>query len=186
MLTSFWAPLLAGYALFACGSFICLYTLPETAPSSTQASTSHSGEASNHHATESLWSRCSARCKDSVALFYQYISKIFGIKGAMPLLFGFFAATIGDSAAGFELQYVHKRYGWTYANVRDQTPPSSSAAESVLMPCIRQEQSCHYDPLWRWWSCRLSVLCAIEQLRAHEDGRVLTETLPSCAPQPPV
>lgn len=110
MLTSLWAPLLSGYALFACGSFICLYTLPETAPSRVETSATHLA-----HPTASL----SARCKLGVALFCHYSRNIFSVKGAIPLLFGFFTATIGDAAAGFELQYVHKRYGWSYSYVRE-------------------------------------------------------------------
>ncbi|WPH00667.1 Hypothetical protein R9X50_00349700 [Acrodontium crateriforme] len=132
MLTSPWVPLLSGYALFACGSLISLYTLPETAPSKAQDSAPHLDQSTSHHPTASILVRCSAQCRLWVVLFCQYCKNIFSVKGALPLLFGFFTTTIGDSAAGFELQYVHKRYGWSYSYAAAIMTVRSAVALAVL------------------------------------------------------
>lgn len=59
-----------------------------------------------------------------LAVFRQSLVSLFAIKNVGPLLFGFFAATVGTVAAGFELQYVHKRFGWSYPYVSlGITPP---------------------------------------------------------------
>ena len=138
MLTSPWIPLLSGYALFACGSLICFYTLPETAPARLQASSLCLGSPGTCDPTASILVRWSARCRLGVVLLRQYCKNIFSIRGATPLLFAFFTATIGDSAAGFELQYVHKRYGWSYSYVRHA---SFSTAHLTLTPRARLERS---------------------------------------------
>jgi len=51
------------------------------------------------------------------SIFTRSLASISVNRNIAFLLFGFFATTVGSVAAGFELQYVHKRYGWSYARV---------------------------------------------------------------------
>lgn len=56
--------------------------------------------------------------------FRESLAALFATKNVGLLLFCFFAATVGTVAAIFELQYAHKRFGWSYSYVGLRiTPP---------------------------------------------------------------
>ena len=121
MLKDPWIPVLLGFTLAVMGSLATLVLLPETlilrplsdenVPNAQITTKSQSFE---------FWD-LGDRILETWELFRQYLFSLFAIKNAVFLLFGFFAASVGTLASGFELQFVHKRFGWSYAYVSIET-----------------------------------------------------------------
>lgn len=111
-----WIPITLGTALFWIGAIITLTLLPETSQHRLMS------DAVYHHDidSESCTTQCQSRgglIAKSASTIARSLSAISADRNVVLLLFGFFATTVGSVAAGFELQYVHKRYGWSYARV---------------------------------------------------------------------
>lgn len=111
-----WIPISLGFTLFSIGAIIILTLLPET---SQYRLTS---DAVDNHNIDS--GSCTIQYQTpgglitkSASIIARSLSAISANRNVLLLLFGFFATTVGTVAAGFELQYVHKRYGWSYARV---------------------------------------------------------------------
>lgn len=125
MLKDPWIPILLGFSLALMGSLVSLVLLPETLihKSSSDREMHNAPFASKIRLSDfrQLWNRVLQIWE----LFRKYIISIFAIKSAALLLFGFFAASVGNLASGFELQYVHKRFGWSYAYVSLDKPATS-------------------------------------------------------------
>jgi hypothetical protein len=116
MLKDPWIPVTLGFATFLLGASTTLALLPETltrrvAP--IDAPDTHTSPKTHSFKLRDLGDQTLAM----FAVFRQCLVSLFAIKNVVFLLFGFFAATVGSLAAGFELQYVHKRYGWSYSYV---------------------------------------------------------------------
>jgi hypothetical protein len=124
MLKNSWIPVLLGFATFLVGASATLALLPETL-----AQRPRSGDALD--ACDILKTQAPIQLKilrDQITamliVFRESLASLFAIKNVRLLLFGFFAGTVGTIAAGFELQYVHKRFGWSYPYVSlEITPP---------------------------------------------------------------
>jgi hypothetical protein len=130
MLYDPWIPVLLGFAVFLLGSVSTLVILPETLP---RQSTSQNALAA-HTAAEShaLDPRdLKERLRIALSRFRHDLNSIFAINGVGFLLFSFFAVTVGTIAGVFELQYTHKRFGWSYSFVR-LTIEATSYSVSLL------------------------------------------------------
>ncbi|KAK8097749.1 uncharacterized protein PG998_013235 [Apiospora kogelbergensis] len=80
-----------------------------------------------------LWKRI----RSMLTTFWQSITRLFGIKNISPLMFGFFATTVGTIAGLFELQYLHMRFGWSYpyaTSVLTIRPAVTLAVLLVIIP----------------------------------------------------
>jgi len=123
MLKNSWIPVLLGFTVFLVGALVTLGLLPETL-----ARKSHSEDALDARillkAPSSFDLRTLGdRIVATLSVFQQSLVSLLAVKNVGLLLFGFLAATVGTVAAGFELQYVHKRFGWSYPYVSSGTTP---------------------------------------------------------------
>lgn len=123
MLKSAWIPFLIGFGMFLVGASATLVLVPETLLA--QKPQSGDNDASESRSIQELQSPFEFRILGDrisaiLAVFRQSLVSLFAIKNVGFLLFGFFAATVGTIAAAFELQYVHKRFGWSYSYVSMQ------------------------------------------------------------------
>jgi hypothetical protein len=116
MLKDPWIPVLLGFSVFLLGSVVTLITLPETLPQHPSPESAH-GACTTTQTGRSKLLVMKERLWALLAGFRQNVDSIFAINGIVFLLFGFFATTIGSVAGGFELQYGHKRFGWSYSFV---------------------------------------------------------------------
>jgi hypothetical protein len=124
MLKNSWIALLLGFAMFLVGASATLVFLPETLAQRPRSEDELDAptilKTQDPFELRNLGDRIAAM----LAVFRKSLVSLFAIKNVGILLFGFFAATVGTIAAGFELQYVHKRYGWSYTYVSPgNTPP---------------------------------------------------------------
>jgi hypothetical protein len=118
MLKSSWIPFLLGFGMFLVGALATLVLVPVTllAPKPQ----SEDNDASESRSILQLESPFELRILGDrilalLTVFRQSLVSLFAIKNVTFLLFGFFAATVCTIAAAFELQYVHKRFGWSYS-----------------------------------------------------------------------
>jgi hypothetical protein len=125
MLKGSWIPVLLGFATLVVGASATLAFLPETL-----ARRPRSGHALDACAMSNTPAPLKLRMLGDqittmLTVFQQSFVSVFAIKNVSLLLFGFFAATVGTIAAAFELQYVHKRFGWSYSYVsfKNYKPP---------------------------------------------------------------
>lgn len=123
MLKSPWIPFLLGFGMFLAGASATLVLVPETL--SAQKSQSEVADASESQSI--LQSQppfelriLGGRVLITLDVFRKSLMSVFATKNVAFLLFGFFGATVGTVAAAFELQYVHKRFGWSYLYVSTQ------------------------------------------------------------------
>lgn len=119
MLKDPWIPVLLGFAVFLMGALTTLVILPETLlrhPTPEDVPDAHS----EPEIRPLKFSVLTGRLWALVAEFRQSIYSILAINGIGFLLFGFFTITIGSIAGAFELQYTHKRFGWSYSFVSFQ------------------------------------------------------------------
>jgi hypothetical protein len=135
MLKSAWIPVLLGFGMFLGGASATLVLVPETLLA--QKPQSEDNDASESRSILQLQSPfelriLGVRILATLAVCRQSLVSLFAIKNVGFLLFGFFAATVGTIAAAFELQYVHKRFGWSYSYVSMQVtaPQSATCAAS--------------------------------------------------------
>lgn len=116
MLKSSWIPVLLGFATLLVGTSVSLALLPETL-----AQKPRSGDALDPARPKTRAPLGLGISGDQItamlAVFRESLASLFATKNVGFLLFGFFAATVGTIAAAFELQYVHKRFGWSYSYV---------------------------------------------------------------------
>jgi hypothetical protein len=109
-----WIAIILGYTLFLTGATITFNLLPDTSqyrPTSDAVNDQYIDD--NSRTTQCQTPR--GRFDRLVSIAARSLASIFANRNIAFLLFGFFATTVGSVAAGFELQYVHKRYGWSYA-----------------------------------------------------------------------
>lgn len=113
MLKNSWMAVLLGFGMFLVGASVTLALLPETLAQRPRS------EDALDHAT--LDTRAPSKLRylgDQITamltVFRESLASLFATKSVGLLLFGFFAATVGAVAGIFELQYAHKRFGWSY------------------------------------------------------------------------
>lgn len=103
-----------GFGTFLVGASVTLALLPETLaqrPRSEDALDTHATlDTRPHSKLRYLGDQITAM----LTVFRESLAALFATKNVGLLLFGFFAATVGAVAAIFELQYAHKRFGWSY------------------------------------------------------------------------
>lgn len=141
MLKSSWIPVLLGFATLLVGTSVSLALLPETL-----AQKPRSGDALDPARPKTrapLGLKISGdQITAMLAVFRESLASLFATKNVGFLLFGFFAATVGTIAAAFELQYVHKRFGWSYSYVslKINTVPRSALLQTQgSMRCFHRQ-----------------------------------------------
>jgi hypothetical protein len=116
MLKDPWIAVFLGFGSFILGASATLALLPETLVR--QPSSEDALEACNTPKTQSFdLGAMRDRIPEILAVFRQSIVTIFAIRNVVFLMFGFFVATIGTMVGMFKLQYLHKRFGWSYSYV---------------------------------------------------------------------
>lgn len=123
MLKNSWIPVLLGFAMFLVGASATLALLPETLAHGSRSEDALDARSIPKTQGPFELRLLTDRIAAIVEVFRQSLVSLFAIKNVGLLLFGFFAATVGTVAAGFELQYVHKRFGWSYPYVSFAIPP---------------------------------------------------------------
>ncbi|KAK8131706.1 hypothetical protein PG984_008144 [Apiospora sp. TS-2023a] len=71
-----------------------------------------------------------------LTVFWQSTTRLFGIENVGPLMFSFFATTIGTIAGIFELQNLRTQLGWSYPYVTSILTIRPSVTLAVLLVII--------------------------------------------------
>lgn len=107
-----WLPWLIASGLFIVGVIVTVFLLPETLPPTNRGSRDE--ELAEGSVKGSVAQRLIAFAKTVSKL----TSFMFQTSSVSLLLLSFFVASLARQSTAFQLQYVHKRFGWSYARVR--------------------------------------------------------------------
>lgn len=131
MLKSPWLPILLGFAMFLAGTIATLVFIPETLP---ERPSPVNEPDTRTTAKSGSWNPGVLRehVVSMMTVFWQSTTRLLGIKNVGPLMFSFFATTVGTIAGMFELQYLRKRFGWSYPFV---------SPEETLCGCLLSTRS---------------------------------------------
>ncbi|KAK7932610.1 mfs multidrug protein, partial [Apiospora marii] len=135
MLKSPWLPILLGFAMFLAGTIATLLMMPETLPERPNPV----DQTDTRTTTKSgFWNPGVLRQQvaSMMTVFWQSTTRLFGIKNVGPLMFSFFATTVGTIAGIFELQYLRKRFGWSYPYATSILTIRPSVTLAVLLLII--------------------------------------------------
>ncbi|KAF3406362.1 hypothetical protein DPV78_001296 [Talaromyces pinophilus] len=114
MLKNSWMAVLLGFGMFLGGASVTLALLPETLAQRPRSGDALDARAILNTRAPSKLRYLGDQITAMLTVFRKSLAALFATKNVGLLLFCFFAATVGTVAAIFELQYAHKRFGWSY------------------------------------------------------------------------
>ncbi|KUL92531.1 hypothetical protein ZTR_02332 [Talaromyces verruculosus] len=137
MLKNSWMAVLLGFGMFLVGASVTLALLPETLAQRPLSADALDARAILNTRAPSKLRYLGDQITAILTVFRESLAALFATKNVGLLLFCFFAATVGTVAAIFEVQYAHKRFGWSYpyaSSILTIRPSISLVVLLVLIP----------------------------------------------------